>query len=176
MESVTGDGDDGEDTELTEANNDDQIPCTTETQVHSTKRPTKNREQKSTKRRKEEQEDVVMQRAILCMEKAGGSIASKTADDDDIFAQYIATEIRSIDDAQVKRLLKWRIQSLIFNAHSPGFMPQQAYMQHPGSSWEYPRQESSPSPFSNHSSQGPSPSPAHYPNPSFPVPTDGVHY
>ena len=43
------------------------------------------------------------------MEKAGGSIASKTADDDDIFAQYIATEICSIDDAQVKRLLKWRI-------------------------------------------------------------------
>ena len=52
------------------------------------------------------------------MEKAEKNTAKRSDDDDDIFAQYIASELRSIENPQAKRLIKWTIQSLIFSAHS----------------------------------------------------------
>ena len=41
----------------------------------------------------------------------------KSSDEDDIFGQYVASELRSIDNLQTKRYTKWQIQSLLFNAH-----------------------------------------------------------
>lgn len=51
------------------------------------------------------------------MERTEGN-TSKRNDDDDIFAQYIATELRSTENPQLKWFTKWRTQSLIFGAHS----------------------------------------------------------
>ena len=38
-------------------------------------------------------------------------------DDDNIFAKYILSELRQIKDAHVKRVVKHRIQNIIFEAH-----------------------------------------------------------
>ena len=103
------------------------------------------------------------------MEKAGKSTQRK-CDDDDIFAQYIATEIRSIEDPHVKRTVKWKIQSLIFSAHSSTYAAQhEAYSATPGLSWDYRRQGYPQGPY-NQSRQGPSPTPSSVPSPHFPMP------
>ena len=82
--------------------------------VHSTKRPLCCSEPKSvTKRRKKElDKDMILHKALSCMEK------DPKKDEDDIFGQYVATELRSIKNQQIKRFTKWRIQSLIYSAHS----------------------------------------------------------
>ena len=105
-------------------------------QVKSTKRPIKNRDQRTNKRKKQaDQEDLLLEKALLCMERAGESTQRKD-DDDDIFAQYIATEIRAIKDPQVKRMGKWKIQSIVFSAQAP---QQEAYNSAPGMAWDYER-------------------------------------
>ena len=58
-----------------------------------------------------------MKSVLSCMERveinaAGGS------DGEDIFGQYIATELDSIENQQVNPYTKWRIQSVILHAHS----------------------------------------------------------
>ena len=40
----------------------------------------------------------------------------KEHDDDAVFGHYIATEIRAIDNNQLKGLVKWKIQSIIYSA------------------------------------------------------------
>ena len=40
----------------------------------------------------------------------------KEKDDDDMFAQFVASELRSIEDTKLKRLTKWKIQSVLFGA------------------------------------------------------------
>ena len=81
--------------------------ATTETQVRSTKRPTSNKDKCSTKRKKQaDQEDLLLQKALLCMERAEEGRQGKLDDDDEIFARFIATEIRSIKDHHVKRIVK----------------------------------------------------------------------
>lgn len=45
-------------------------------------------------------------------------------DEDEIFSRYIASELRSMD-TNMKRLVKWRIQSVTFNAHSGSWQSQQ---------------------------------------------------
>lgn len=42
----------------------------------------------------------------------------KLADSDDIFAQYIASEIKGISDLQAKRVAKWKIHNAIFEAQT----------------------------------------------------------
>ena len=98
--------------------------------VRSTKRPTSTtRATPATKRKKRvEQEETLLQKAINCM---------------DIFGQYIAAELRSIENIHVKRYTKWQIQSLMFNAHSgfptqPGPSSHSGFPTQPGPSWQQP--------------------------------------
>ena len=90
----------------------------------------------------------------------------KKSDDDDIFAQYIATELRSIEDTHVKRTVKWKIQSLIFSAHSsttPHVPQHEVYSA--GQPWDYLRQGYPPlGPYR----QGHSPATSSVPSPHFP--------
>lgn len=92
----------------------------------STKRPsTEGKQSTSTKRKKREaqEEDSLLQMAIQCLEKSASNIEDKVTrkedkeDEDDIFGKYVASELRSME-LSVKRLAKWKIQSVIFNAHS----------------------------------------------------------
>ena len=76
----------------------------------------------SKRQKKEMQEDVLLQKAIACMEKTG-NVHQQKRDDDDIFGDYIASEMRAIQNVEMKRWVKFKIQSLIFSAHS-GFAPQ----------------------------------------------------
>ena len=95
--------------------------------VRSTKRPLSTREQRPTcskRQKKEMQEDVLLQKAIACMEKTG-KVHQQKRDDDDIFGDYIASEMRAIQNVEMKRWVKFKIQSLLFSAHS-GFAPQQS--------------------------------------------------
>ena len=45
-------------------------------------------------------------------------MVEKVKDSDDIFAQYIASEMRAISDVQAKRLAKWKIHNAIFEAQT----------------------------------------------------------
>ena len=59
--------------------------------------------------------------AITAVEKifAGRNCTSvHDEDQDDVFGRYIAGELRDIKDAQVKRLAKHQIQTILYNAHS----------------------------------------------------------
>ena len=70
--------------------------------VRSTKRPLKITNTKAAKLRREAQEDILLQKAVSCMETATRRNV-KEKDDDDIFAQFIASELRSIEDTIVRR-------------------------------------------------------------------------
>ena len=83
-------------------------------------RPAKAIKQRSTKRRKGLQEEVLLEKVLSVMEKNGES-SERKMDADEIFAQYVASELRCIEDPHIKRVTKWKIQSIIFNAHSTGF-------------------------------------------------------
>ena len=85
--------------------------------VHSTKRPlTGGGTVKETKRqRKEKQEEALLQKAISCMEAASNS-SNCTKDADTVFGDYIASELRDIQNVETKRWLKHQIQSLIYQA------------------------------------------------------------
>ena len=51
----------------------------------------------------------------------------KPADSDDIFAQYIASEIKGISDKQAKRVAKWKIHNAIFEAQTGLASPYSQY-------------------------------------------------
>ena len=114
--------------------------------VRSTKRPISSREQRPTcskRQKKEMQEDMLLQKAIACMERTG-NVHQQKRDEDDIFGDYIASEMRAIQNIEIKRWVKFKIQSLLFSAHS-GFAPQplQPYSQPfapqaTQSQWDYP--------------------------------------
>ena len=70
------------------------------------------------------------------MEKAGNTDHQRR-DEDDIFGEYVATEIQSIQNEELKGWVKFKIQSLLFSAHSespsqssPAFPPTQSYASH----------------------------------------------
>lgn len=122
----------------------------TNEEVRSTKRPTSSTAQRPSKRQKKEtQEDVLLQKAIACMENAGG-IDRHRRDNDDIFGEYVATEIRSIQDSKVKCWVKFQIQPLLFSAQSGAIPSPQLHAlppippSRPGTSqamlgqWDYP--------------------------------------
>ena len=81
--------------------------------MRSTKRPTSSTKANETKRQKrEKEEDSLLQKAMQCMEAATSTKSS--IDADKLFGDYIASELKAIEDEKVKRLLKHQIQSLIF--------------------------------------------------------------
>ena len=55
-------------------------------------------------------------------------------DDDAVFGHYIATEIRAIDNNQLKGLVKWKIQSIIYSAQCGMLAPAQQIFTGPGTS------------------------------------------
>ena len=46
------------------------------------------------------------------------SAVKEEEDDDHVFGRFIASELRSIDNMDLKRLVKWKIQSTIYFATS----------------------------------------------------------
>ena len=87
-----------------------------ESEIHSTKRPTA----LSRKRKREAQEDKLLEKAVsLMVSGPSTSMAIAKEDDEDIFGRFIASELRAIADPQIKRLVKWNIQSAIFNVSMP---------------------------------------------------------
>ena len=98
--------------------------------VRSTKRPTNTKESNISKRKKRELKDLILERAISCMEKAEHNVP-KSTDSDDVFGQYVASELKSMENPQMKRITKWKIQSLIFYAHTDYTMTSPPQWQHP---------------------------------------------
>ena len=94
----------------------------TSTPVHSTKQPkntyTNTSVTATKKQKKESQEDALMQKAIACIEK----VSDRKHDDDDVFGQFVASELRAISDLQCKNWIKWQIKSVFCNVQ-PQFAP-----------------------------------------------------
>ena len=85
-----------------------------ESNVRSTKRPLAAKKVKETKRQnREKQENSLLQKAIVCMEGASNKITAKK-DADDIFGEYVTSELRAMHNVEMKRWVKFRIQSLPF--------------------------------------------------------------
>lgn len=65
---------------------------------------------------------ILLSEAISYEKKANKSAQninnSKNVDGEDLFGQFIASEIRSIQDPYIKRQVKWRIQSTIYECQS----------------------------------------------------------
>ena len=98
----------------------------------TTKRPLNRPKQTPTSKRLKE-EDTVLKKAISWLEKNENRSEQKK-DSDDKFGEYIAAELRSINDETYKRFIKFRIQSLLYwamtqpmNQESPE--PQQAWQE-----------------------------------------------
>ena len=61
---------------------------------------------KGVKRKKRDmQEEKLLQQAIDCMEQK-----KKSSDEDEIYGQYVATELHSIKSPQAKRYTKWQVR------------------------------------------------------------------
>ena len=73
---------------------------------------------KHSKCRKESPDDVLLMKALQCMERSTDNIV-QIKDPDEVFGQYIATELRGIQDKNRKQLIKYRIQSVLFTALAP---------------------------------------------------------
>ena len=76
----------------------------------STKRPISNKQMPSTsKRQRKEAQDILLEKAIGVMEMASNKSSSAQKEIDDIFGEYVASEIKAIRDPQVKRRVKFHI-------------------------------------------------------------------
>ena len=100
--------------------------------VRSTKRPTTVKEPNTKRKKRESQEDLILQRAVSCMERAEKNITKGNGNDgDDVFGQYVAFELKSMDNPHIKRVTKWKIQSLIYHTHSECALQPYPPWQHP---------------------------------------------
>ena len=107
----------------------------------STKRPISNKQMPSTsKRQRKEAQDILLEKAIGVMEMASNKSSSAQKEIDDIFGEYVASEIKAIRDPQVKRRVKFHIQSILFSAQGTTGSCQTQPIQpcHPVANWEYP--------------------------------------
>ena len=71
---------------------------------------------KTKKRQREEKEDLLIERAISCLEN-GAAVSKrneKPKDNDDVFGQFVASELQQITDSKLKQLIKWKIQNALF--------------------------------------------------------------
>ena len=77
-----------------------------EPNVRSTKRPIIQKGEKQTKRQKrEKQEETLLQKAIACMEGASDN-HSAMRDVDSVFGEYIASELRAMQNQEMKCWVK----------------------------------------------------------------------
>ena len=80
---------------------------------------------KSTKRAREKEENKLMEEAIGLMRTAVHSRdVAPNKDADSIFGEYVAGELREMHDANLKRHVKFRIQTVLYEAHSQGHYSQ----------------------------------------------------
>ena len=71
---------------------------------------------KTKKRQREEKVDLLIERAISCLEN-GTAVSKrneKPKDSDDVFGQFVASELQQITDLKLKQLIKWKIQNALF--------------------------------------------------------------
>ena len=54
---------------------------------------------------------MLLEKAITCLEK--GRNDSKEKNIDQVFADFIASELQEIKDSRVKRMTKWKIQNVL---------------------------------------------------------------
>lgn len=66
------------------------------------------------KRKREAQEVELLQKAISCMEKEGKE-ESRVKDVDEVFGQFVACELRAIEDDSEKCLKKFKIHYTLWN-------------------------------------------------------------
>ena len=69
------------------------------------------------KRKREAQEVELLQKGITCMEKEGQE-ESRVKDVDEVFGQFVACELRAIEDDSEKRLIKFKIHSILYGIDS----------------------------------------------------------
>lgn len=94
----------------------------------STKKPL-NRGRKSSKRQKE---DLLLQKAVKTLEKVTSEEKEKMPSDaDDIFGQYVASELKSIKDEYTKKFIKHRFQTVLFESQVPSFPSHQQFRPFP---------------------------------------------
>ena len=125
-------------------------------QVHSTKRPIEGKATKLTKRQKEKKEDILLKKAIECMEKSmseGTKLQKK--DPDEVFGEYVATELKNVTDMKQKRIIKYKIQSVLFTAltPTPSFEPSNNYFNFPPQAAGWPDSRSPTPDWSSYNSQ-----------------------
>ena len=86
--------------------------------VRSTKRPL-DASNKGKKKKKQQNtaEDSLLEEAINCLKKEGKE-DDQAKDEDDIFGKFIVSELKGIKDVRLKRQVKWRIQTAIYEAHN----------------------------------------------------------
>lgn len=132
-------------------NSDEIINEGAEQTFHSTKRPIEKKTFKPNKRQKEQQEDALLTKAMGLIERSAATAEAKNSerDADDIFGEYIAMELKSIKNEEMKRLVKFRIQSLLFStlsSHPMTAIPPPAPFHPPVlSQWDHPHASTSPS-------------------------------
>ena len=86
-------------------------------QRKSTKQPTGKK--RSRRQIQEEEEDSLLKRAVTALDKATASPHKVDVSADDIFGQYVASELKGIKDGYVKKLIKHKIQTVIFESQVP---------------------------------------------------------
>ena len=100
--------DGGEDIEIL----DDSAPKDSPETLTATKANT-------TKKKKDASEIILLEKVVDVMEAAGRRAIPKSRDSDDIFGEYVAEELRGIQDVQLKKRIKYQIQSLLYSAQMP---------------------------------------------------------
>ena len=86
------------------------------------------------KRKRDAEESLLLNKALSVMASVPAVSAVKEEDDDHVFGHFIASELRSIDNMDLKRLVKWKIQSAIYFAtSSQSVVPQLSQPQPTGS-------------------------------------------
>ena len=82
----------------------------------STERPLPNLKTKSTKKQKVEAEEIaLLKQTVSALEKVGSRATKNDSTADDLFGQYIASELKGVNDEYIKRLMKHKIQNVIFD-------------------------------------------------------------
>ena len=85
-------------------------------------------------RKRDAEESLLLNKASSVMASVPAVSAVKEEDDDHVFGRFIASELRSIDNMDLKRLVKWIIQSTIYFAtSSQSVVPQLTQPQPTGS-------------------------------------------
>ncbi|XP_014674058.1 PREDICTED: uncharacterized protein LOC106814275 [Priapulus caudatus] len=87
----------------------------------STKQPTGRK--CSRKQKQVDDEDIVLNKAMTALDKASRSPAMNDSTPDDIFGQYVASELKGVKDEYLKKMIKHRIHTVLFETQMPPSSP-----------------------------------------------------